>query len=142
MNKMKSIIITVLVLVFAGFSLHAETKIDENKLTYLEYVKKICTITDTDQWEDGYGYVLDNGNGCYALTYNGNIVCVLVRNGELYGKMTSVDNGIRVSYNMHDKLCRTNVKIDDEIRQEVTSIMRTQLVDIADELGLMSYIKE
>lgn len=145
MNKMKSIIMAVLVLVFAGFSLHAETKIKENKLTNRGYVKKICNITSMYKREDYYYYDLDNGKGCY-VTYNGNIACVLVRNGELYGRMFSVDGGINVSYNMHDELCHTNVKIDDEIddelRQEVTSIMRTQLIDIADDLGLMSYIKE
>ena len=142
MNKMKSIVMAVLVLVFAGFSLHAETKIDENKLTDISYVRKICNITDTFQSEDGNSYELDNGRGCYSISSDGTIACIIVSNDELYGRIAIAKDGVRASYNMHDKLCYTSPRVDAGTRQHVTSIMESTIVYLADQLGLLEYIKE
>ena len=142
MNKMKSIVIAVLVLVFAGFSLHAETNIDENKLTDISYVRKICNITYTLQSEGSIAYELDNGRGCYTISPGGTIICIIVSNGELYGRIAGAKDGVRMSYNMHDKLCYTSPRVDGGTRQHVTSIMESAIVYVADQLGLLEYIKE
>ena len=141
MNKMKSIVMTVLILVFVGFSLQAETKINENKLTDLSNVRKICNITYTSQAEDGNSYELDNGKGYYIIA-GGHILCFLVRNGELYGRLVLNEDGVIVSYNMHDRLCHVNRKIDVGLRQYITSAMRSTIFYAADKLGLLEYVKK
>ena len=141
MNKMKVMVIAVLVLVVGCFSLNAQTKINENKLTDISYVRKVCNITYTYSTDDGFCYELDNGKGCYAISSNGTIACVIVSNGELYGSIVINEDGVKASYNMHDKICHINHKVDDGTRQHVTSIMESTIVYLADQLGLMGYIK-
>ena len=139
MNKMKVMVIAVLVLVVG--SLHAQTRVDESKLTDISYVRKVCNITYIPQVEDGFCYELDNGKGCYAVSSNGTIACIIVINDELYGRIAISQDGVRASYNMHDKICYTSPKVDDGTRQHITSIMESALVYLTDQLGLMDYIK-
>lgn len=84
MNKMKVMIIAVLVLVVG--SLHAQSRIDENKLTDISYVSQICDVRVAFQAEHGIGYTLDNGMGFYNATINGRVMCIVVKNGEAYGR--------------------------------------------------------
>lgn len=134
---MKVMVIAVLVLVVG--SLHAQTKINESKLTDMSYVRKVCNITYTQQVEDGLCYELDNGKGCYVLSSNGDIACIIAINDELYGRFVTVQGGVRASYNMHDKLCYTSPKVDGGTRQHLTSIMEAVLIYTADQLGLIGY---
>ena len=134
---MKVMVIAVLVLLVG--SLHAQTEINESKLTDMSYVRKVCNITYTHQGEDGFCYELDNGKGCYAVSSNGTIVCIIVINDELYGRIVTLQGGVRASYNMHDKLCYTSPKVDDGTRQHLTSIMESTLIYAADQLGLIGY---
>lgn len=132
MNKqIKSIIATVTVLVLEAFSLnylHAEevkaydqcsgayktytsemnkkTKIKESKLTSLRYLKKICKITDTCKGEDYTAYELDGGEGRFVKYKGGHKVCLLVKDGELYGRWVELSRrGAALTYNLHDKRC-------------------------------------
>lgn len=132
-------VIAVLVLVVG--SLHAQTKINESKLTDMSYVRKVCNITYIPQVEDGFCYELDNGKGCYAVSSDGTVACVIVRNNELYGRIVISKDGVRASYNMHDKLCYTSPTVDYGTRQHLTSIMESTMVYVAGQLGLMGYIK-
>ena len=139
MNKIKVMVIAVLVMVVG--SLHAQTKINESKLTDISYVRKVCNITYIPQVEDGICYELDNGKGCYVVSSNGAIACIIVKNDELYGRLVMSQDGVRASYNMHDKLCYTSPKVDDGTRQHLTSIIESALVYMAGQLGLIGYTK-
>lgn len=108
MRKIKLFIIAVLALF--SFNLHADAKaiksIKESKLTSLSYVKKICKITDTYKCKEFTAYELDNGKGRFVNFKGGNKICLIVKDGELYGRYaTLADKDIGVTFNLHDKLC-------------------------------------
>lgn len=106
MRKVKLFVITVLALF--SFNLHADAKpiIKESKLTSLSYVKKICKITDTYKCKDFTAYELDNGKGRFVNFKGGNKICLIVKDGELYGRYaTLADKDIGVTFNLHDKRC-------------------------------------
>lgn len=105
MRKIKLFVIAVLALL--SFNLYADAKaIKESKLTSLSYVKKICKITDTYKGEDFTAYELDNGKGRFVNFKGGNKICLIVKDGELYGRYaTLADKDIGVTFNLHDKRC-------------------------------------
>lgn len=105
MRKIKLFVIAVLALF--SFNLYADAKaIKESKLTSLSYVKKICKITDTYKCEDFTAYELDNGKGRFVNFKGGNKICLIVKDGELYGRYaTLADKDIGVTFNLHDKRC-------------------------------------
>ena len=132
--------IAVLVLVVG--SLHAQTKINESKLTDLSYVRKICDVKVGVQTEHGATYTLDNGKGFYTATTNGRVMCIVVKNGEPYGRYVQADKDGKVtSYNLHDDLCKTNYTISDKDRTEITQVMLLTLSYAGVKLGLDKYIK-
>ena len=83
------------------------TKVKESKLTSLSYVKKICKITATYNSEDCNIYKLDDGNGVLYINGDNTFkICVLVKDGHLYGRTFSKsDKGRTLTYNLHDKEC-------------------------------------
>lgn len=131
MNKrIKRIIATVTVLVLGAFSLnylHAEEvkafdqcsgtvkvytsemkkqKVKESKLSSLRYIKKICKITDTYKGEDYTAYELDGGKGKFIKYKGGHKICLLVKDGELYGRWVELSShGAALTCNLHDKRC-------------------------------------
>lgn len=140
MNKMKVMVIAVLVLVVG--SLHAQTKINEDKLTDISYVSQICNVKVAFQTEQGVGYTLDNGRGFYNATTNGRVMCIVVKNGEPYGRYVLADKDGKVaSYNLHDDLCKTNYAISDKDKAELTHSMSIILAYSGVKMGLDKYIK-
>ena len=175
MNKrIKSIIATVTVLVVGAFSLgylHAEEvkafdqcsgtyktytsemkkpiKIKESKLTSLRYLKKICQITDTYKGEDYTAYELDNGKGRFIKYKGGHKVCLLVKDGELYGRWAELSQrGAALTYNLHDKRCyqRTHSEsygnwtytyyFSTDALEHNAEILKTRMVRLAKTWGL------
>ena len=81
-------------------------KVKESKLSSLRYIKKICKITDTYKGEDYTAYELDNGKGRFIKYKGGHKVCLLVKDGELYGRWVELDQyGTALTCNLHDKRC-------------------------------------
>lgn len=81
-------------------------KIKESKLTSLRYLKRICQITDTYKCEDFTAYELDNGKGRLIKYKGGHKICLLVKDGELYGRWVELSGcGAALTYNLHDKRC-------------------------------------
>ena len=81
-------------------------KIKESKLSSLRYVKKICQITDTYKGEDYTAYELDGGKGRFIKYKGGHKICLLVKDGELYGRWVELDqHGTTLTCNLHDKRC-------------------------------------
>lgn len=141
MNKMKVMVITVLMVLVVG-SLHAQTKINESKLTDISYVSQICDVKVAFQTEHGVGYTLDNGMGFYNATTNGRVMCIIVKNGKAYGRYVLADKGGKVtSYNIHDDLCKTNYSISEEDRFNLTIGMVYTLAQASTAMGLDKYIK-
>lgn len=133
-------VIAVLVLVVG--SLHAQSRIDENKLTDISYVSQICDVRVAFQTEHGVGYTLDNGMGFYNATINGRVVCLIVKNGEPYGRYVLADKDGKVaSYNLHDDLCETNYTISDKDKAELTQGMFVMLAYFGVKMGLDKYFK-
>lgn len=143
MNKMKVMVIAVLMVVSCAFNLSAkDIKINESKLTDISYVSQICNVKVAFQTEQGVGYTLDNGRGFYNATTNGRVMCIVVKNGEPYGRYVIADKGGKVtSYNLHDDLCKTNYSISDKDRTELTQGMLLTLSYTGVKLGLDKYIK-
>ena len=142
MNKMKVMVIAVLMVLLVG-SLHAqEVKIDENKLTDISYVSQICDVRVAFQAEHGIGYTLDNGMGFYNATINGRVMCIVVKDGKPYGRYVIADkDGKITSYNIHDDLCKTNYPISEENRFNLTTGIVYTLVQASIDMGLNKYIK-
>lgn len=141
MSKMKVMVIAVLMVLVVG-SLHAQTEINESKLTDISYVSQICDVKVGVQTEQGASYTLDNGMGFYSATTNGRVLCIVVKNGEPYGRYVLADKDGKVtSYNLHDDLCKTNYTISDKDRTELTQSMFLMLSYTGVKLGLDKYIK-
>ena len=134
MRKIKLLIVAVLALF--SFNLYADAKaIKESKLTSLSYVKKICKITGTYNSEEFDIYELDGGNGVlYIRGDNKFKECVLVKDGKLYGRIfRENDNGITLTYNLHDKECSVKgAKLAEEDIIYLTLVSFEALTRIAD----------
>ena len=134
MRKIKLLIVAVLALF--SFNLYADAKaIKESKLTSLSYVKKICKITGTYNSEEFDIYELDGGNGVlYIRGDNKFKECVLVKDGKVYGRIfRENDNGITLTYNLHDKECSVKgAKLAEEDIIYLTLVSFEALTRIAD----------
>ena len=134
MRNIKLFVIMTVLTLFS-FNLHADAKaIKESKLTSLSYVKKICKITETYKLEDSDIYKLDNGKGVLYISVDNKFKeCVLVKDGELYGRIFSKrDNGITLTYNLHDKECSIKgAKLTEEEIIELTLVSFEALTRIA-----------
>lgn len=131
MRKIKLFVIAVLALF--SFNLHAEVK--ESKLTSLSYVKKICKITATYNSEDFDIYKLDGGNGVLYISGDNKFKeCVLVKDGELYGRVFRKSvKGRTLTYNLHDKECSIKgFKATEEEIIELTLVSFEALTSFAD----------
>ena len=81
-------------------------KVKESKLSSLRYIKKICKITDTYKGEDYTAYELDGGKGRFIKYKGGHKICLIVKDGELYGRWVELDQyGTALTCNLHDKRC-------------------------------------
>ena len=107
MNKMKAMVIAVLVLIVG--SLHAQTRVDESKLSSLRYVKKICQITDNYKCvgEDGFYHYYFSSDRKAAFVKvkrskaNAKIGVVNMDN-EVYGSVVIHVPGVTFTCNLHD----------------------------------------
>lgn len=127
--------------------------IDESKLTNPSYLKKICQVQQVYEEEGSVVCWLDGRKGSYTALKDGYTACVLVRDGELYGRQILVaDQGIILTYNLHDTECKqiTSMTADgkgyyyfeDEILKTYTNLFRDNLLNLAESFGLDKYINK
>lgn len=105
--NIKKTIITVIALVTTVAALSAEpVKVKESRLTSLGYVKKITTIERVEKFDDRKVYHLENG---VLIRYKGgDAICVLKKDGEVYGRATVITQyGVIVSLNYHETFVHT-----------------------------------
>ena len=127
--------------------------VNENKLTNFKYLEKICDVQLVKEQNGDMGYLLDGGKGLYISFKSGNSACLLVRDGELYGRSVMVSaEGIIVTFNLHDAECKQKVKViangegyysfRGKQLKYFTEVFRGMLTDIAKSWGLDEYIKK
>lgn len=127
--------------------------ITESKLTNFNYLEKICDVQLVDEQNGDMYYLLDSGKGRYISLANGNSMCLLVRDGELYGRNVMVgDKGVIVTLNLHDTECKQTVKtvangagfysFSDKQLQYFTEEFRGMMTNTAKSWGLDEYIKK
>lgn len=125
--------------------------IDESELTNPAYLKKMCQVQQVYGKEGSVVWYLDDRKGNYTATGDGCATCVLVRDGELYGRQTFIgDRGVIVTYNLHDNKCQqiTSTSADgeeyyyfeDKILKMYTYLFKDHLLSLAEAFGLDEYI--
>lgn len=111
--NIKKTIIAAIALVTIAATLSAEpVKVKESKLTSLSYVKKITTIERVEKFDDRKVYHLENG---VLIRYKGgDAICVLKKDGEVYGRIALIDkSGIIISMNYHESFVRSTNVVDE-----------------------------
>lgn len=133
---MKVMVIAVLVLVVG--SLHAQTKINESKLTDLNYLMKTCKVAYVGKLDTCSVYLLDNGEGIYVNDNFGLELCVIRKNGTIYGRLVSSDiDGNYFAVNLHDNTYYTNLDmITIKEAEATTKKYKATILQAAKEMGL------
>lgn len=124
-------------------------KVKESKLTSLRYIKKICQITDTYKGEDYTAYELDGGKGRFIKYKGGHKICLLVKDGELYGRWVELSRrGAALTYNLHDKRCHQRTHSESrgnctytyyfttDALEHTAGILKTRMQNLANVWGL------
>lgn len=157
MKKIVVILMTTLVSLLmvscASTSNVGTGNVDESELTNPSYLKKICQVQQIYGEEGAVVCWLDNRKGNYTALKDGYAACVLVRDGELYGRQILVgDQGVIVTYNLHDTICKQIPSMtadgngyyyfEDEILKMYTNLFRANLLSLAESFGLDEYIKK
>lgn len=106
MNKMKvMVLMAMMVMVMASLNAE-EVKVKESRLTSLGYVKKITTIERVEKFDNKKVYHLENG--VFISYKGGDKICVLKKDGEVYGRATVITQyGVIVSLNYHETFVHT-----------------------------------
>lgn len=144
MNKMKVIVVAVLMVVSCAFNLSAkDIKINESKLTSLSYIKKICNITGLVKNDKWTAYDLDNDKGSFLVLKKGAKGTVIVKDGVLYGRRVyRLDDGTTISCNLHGTKCTVKGPLkkflNDEDIEWFTVDMKDSMINDAKNNG---YIK-
>ena len=142
-------LMVLMVMSLISIAVHAEVKVKESKLTSLSYIKKICQITDTYKCKDYTAYELDGGKGRFVTFKGGTKICLIFKDGELYGRYaTLADKDIGVTFNLHDKRCyqRTTTETqgnwaytyyyDDETLESQAELLKVKMQNWAKIWGL------
>ena len=143
MNKMKVMVIAVLMVVSCAFNLSAkDIKINESKLTSLSYIKKICNITGLVSNDKCTSYELDNNKGLFLVLKQGSKGTLIVKDGVLYGRRVyRLDKDTTVSCNLHDTKCTVKGPLkkflNDKDIEEFTVEMKDDMINGAKKSGFI-----
>lgn len=152
-------ILTVLMMVFGlsvAFVSCATTSgmdtsdIKESKLTSISYLKKTCDVKLTYTEKGDKVYLLDDGKGYFVHKKNVDKVCLIVKDGELFGRCeVYLDHNITVTFNMHDSKCKQSYSSDsngvywyytDETLDKMTEYIKDGMIRLSKEWGLEKYL--
>ena len=103
------------ILMMAGLISCATTSsiVKESKLTSIFYLKKICDVKLVYSEKGDKVYLLDDGEGYFVYQKNSQKICLIVKDGELYGRSESyLDHNITVTFNLHDSRCKQSYSAD------------------------------
>ena len=124
--------------------------IKESKLTNISYLKKICDVKLIYSEKGDTVYLLDNGKGYFVHKKNSQKICLIVKDGGLYGRSESyLAHNITVTVNMHDSKCTQICTCDsdggywyyaDEKLDEMTEYLKSGMIKLSKEWGLEKYV--
>ena len=125
-----------------------KTVINESKLTNISYVKRMFHITNTIKKQNRVIYILDNNIGFYTKEENKDIcttVCMVVKDGELYGSQRLSNRGAGCLFNLHDNRCldyETQIPVDGYVYyythdESNAELFRSKMLKLATECGLI-----
>ncbi len=155
MKKILTVLMMVLMMVTGLISCATTSSIDtseikESKLTSISYLKKVCDVKLVYSEKDGEVYLLDDGEGYFVHTKNFQKICLIVKDGELYGRSESyLDHNITVTFNLHDSKCKQSYSADsngvywyypEETLDAMTEYLKNAMINLSKEWGLEKYI--
>lgn len=148
--------VLMMVLMMAGLISCATTSgmdvsdIKESKLTSISYLKKICDVKLVYSEKGDEVYLLDDGEGYFVHKKNSQKICLIVKDGELYGRSESyLDHNITVTLNLHDSKCKQSYSADsngvywyynDETLDKMTEYIKDGMIKLSKEWGLEKYV--
>lgn len=122
------------------------SEIKESKLTSISYLKKICDVKLVYSEKGDEVYLLDNGEGYFVHKKNADKVCLIVKDGELFGRCeVYLDHNITVTFNLHDSKCKQSYSSDsngvywyytDETLDKMTEYIKDKMIKLSKEWGL------
>lgn len=155
MKKMMMVLMMVFTMM-AGFVGCATTssmdtsEIKESKLTSISYLKKICDVKLVYSEKGDVVYLLDDGKGYFVYKKNSQKICLIVKDGELYGRSESyLDHNITVTFNLHDSKCKQSYSADsngvywyynDETLDKMNEYIKDEMIKLSKEWGLEKYV--
>ena len=126
------------------------SEIKESKLTSISYLKKICDVKLVYSEKGDKVYLLDDGEGYFFHKKNAAKICLIVKNGELYGRSEAyLSHNITVTFNLHDSKCKQSYLADsngvywyytDETLDRMTEYIKNGMISFSKEWGLEKYI--
>lgn len=127
-----------------------KSDIKESKLTSISYLKKICDVKLIYSEKGDKVYLLDDGEGYFGRTKDSQKMCLIVKDGELYGRSKFyLDHNITVTFNLHDSKCKQSYLADsnggywyytEETLDEMTEYIKDAMINFSKEWGLEKYI--
>lgn len=119
--------------------------IKESKLTNISYLKKICDVKLAYSKKGVEVYLLDNGKGYLVHTVDDGKACLIVKDGELYGRSEFyLSHNLTVAFNLHDnkctQICTSDSYFTDEALDKMTESNKDFMIKLSKEFGLEKYI--
>ena len=124
--------------------------VKESKLTNISYLKKICDVKPICSEKGDAVYLLDNGKGYFVHKKNSQKICLIVKDGELYGRSESyLDHNITVTFNLHNSKCKQSYSSDsngvywyynDETLDRMTEYIKDGMIKLSKDWGLEKYV--
>ena len=139
------------------FAKPVRLNVKESKLTNISYLKKICDVKLISSEKGDVVYLLDSGKGYFVNKKNNQKMCLIVKDGELYGRSECyLPHDITVTLNLHDSKCTqicTEISSSDsntmyfyyytdEQLDKMTEYLKDGLLNIAKKWDLDKYINK
>lgn len=149
---MKKMIMTLMVVLSlftlascATTSALSNSTLKENKLTSVSYLKKVCDMKLIQDEKDEAMYILDYGNGTFVHKKGLTKSCILLKDGELYGRTEMyLPHNVTVFVNLHDdigtqvsfKEGSTLYYLTEGALVEITQDLKDEMLKLAKNCGL------
>ena len=119
--------------------------IKESKLTSVSYLKKVCDMKLVNEEKAETLYVLDNGSGIFGHRKGLAKYCVIVKDGELYGRTEMyLPHRVTVFVNLHDDIGKqvsfkegsTLYYLTEDALEEITEDLKGSMLKLASDCNL------
>ena len=145
----KMFLVLIMAFTFVGCAttsaLNDNATIKESKLTSVSYLKKVCDVELIQKESAQTMYILDNGNGMFLYKNGLAKSCVLLKDGELYGRTEMyLPHHVTVFVNLHDDIgTQVSFKegsmlyyLTEDTLVEITKDLKDEMIKLAKDCGL------